>query len=88
MGGKRAVVGSLEARIDLGMNFELTTFFDIGSVQNTQVEGGSDRFRSSVGLGLRYITPIGPMGLLYGYKLNREEGESAGRFHISIGYSF
>ena len=52
------------------------------------MEGGSDRFRSSVGLGLRYITPIGPMGLLYGHKLDREEGESAGRFHLSIGYSF
>ena len=88
VGGKRAIVGSLEARIDLGMNFELTTFFDIGSVQNTLVEDGSDRFRSSIGLGLRYITPIGPMGLLYGHKLDREEGESAGRFHLSIGYSF
>ncbi len=88
VGGKLAVVGSLEARIDLGMNVELTTFFDIGSVQQTLVEDGSDRFRASVGLGLRYITPIGPMGLLYGHKLDREEGESAGRFHLSIGYSF
>ena len=88
IGGKRAIVGSLEARIDLGMNFELTTFFDIGSVQNTPAEDGANQFRSSVGMGLRYITPIGPMGLLYGHKLNREEGESAGRFHLSIGYSF
>ncbi len=88
VGGKTAVVGSLEARIDLGMNVELTTFFDIGSVQQTLVEDGSDRFRASVGLGLHYITPIGPMGLLYGHKLDREEGESAGRFHLSIGYSF
>jgi outer membrane protein insertion porin family len=88
VGGKTALVGSLEARIDLGLNLELTTFFDIGSVQQTLAEGGSDRFRASVGLGLRYITPIGPMGLLYGHKLDREEGESAGRFHLSIGYSF
>ncbi len=88
VGGKTAAVGSLEARIDMGMNWELTAFFDIGSVQQTLVEGGSDRFRPSVGLGLRYITPIGPMGLLYGHKLDREEGESAGRFHLSIGYSF
>jgi outer membrane protein insertion porin family len=88
VGGKTAVVGSLEARIDLGMNVELTTFFDIGSVQQALVEGGSDRFRASVGLGLRYVTPIGPMGLLYGHKLDREEGESAGRLHLSIGYSF
>ncbi|WP_319407230.1 outer membrane protein assembly factor BamA [uncultured Desulfosarcina sp.] len=88
VGGKTAVVGSLEARIDLGMNLELTTFFDIGSVQHTLVEGGSDRFRSSIGIGLRYITPIGPMGLLYGHKLDPDDGESAGRFHLSIGYSF
>ncbi len=88
VGGKTAIVGSLEARIDLGMNIELTTFFDVGSVKDAEVDEGSDRFRASVGLGLRYITPIGPMGLLYGHKLDREEGESAGRFYLSIGYSF
>jgi outer membrane protein insertion porin family len=88
VGGKTAIAGSLEARIDLGMNFELTAFFDIGSVQDALVDEGSDRFRPSVGVGLRYITPIGPMGLLYGHKLDREDGESAGQVHISIGYSF
>jgi outer membrane protein insertion porin family len=88
VGGKTAVVGSLEARIDLGLNWELTTFFDVGSVQDALVDAGADRFRSSIGIGLRYITPIGPMGFLYGHKLNREDGESSGRFHLSIGYSF
>ena len=88
VGGKAAVVGSLEARIDLGANWELTTFFDVGSVQDALVDAGADRFRSSVGFGLRYITPIGPIGFLYGHKLNRDAGESSGRFHLSIGYSF
>ncbi len=88
VGGKTAAVGSLEVRIDLGWNLELTTFFDVGSVKDAEVDEGSDRFRASLGLGLRYITPIGPMGLLYGHKLDREEGESAGRFYLSIGYSF
>jgi outer membrane protein insertion porin family len=88
VGGKTAVNGSLEARIAMGMNLELTTFYDIGSVQDAPAEAGSNRFRSTVGLGLRYITPIGPMGLLYGYKLNREKGEAPGRLYLSIGYSF
>ncbi|WP_155306705.1 outer membrane protein assembly factor BamA [Desulfosarcina widdelii] len=88
LGGQLAMVGSLEVRINLGYNFELAAFFDTGTVRETQEDFGSDNWRSSVGLGLRYITPIGPMGLLYGYKLDREEGESAGRLHVSIGYSF
>ncbi len=88
VGGETAVMGSLEARIDLGMNLELATFFDVGSVQDTLVDGGSDGFRPSVGFGLRYITPIGPIGLLYGHKLDSEPGESSGRVYFSIGYSF
>ena len=88
VGGKTAMVGNLEARIDLGMNLELATFLDTGAVQDALLDEGSDTFRSSVGLGLRYISPIGPIGLVYGHKLNPEEGESSGRFHFSIGYSF
>jgi len=88
VGGKTAIVGSLEARIEMGLNLELTTFFDIGSVQDALVDEGSDRFRPTVGLGLRYITPIGPMGVMYGHLLDRAEGEAAGRFYVSIGYSF
>ena len=88
LGGQTAVSGSLEARIDLGLNFELTTFYDVGKLSDTFDESDSQEFRSAVGLGLRYITPIGPIGLLYGFKLDREEGESSGRFHFSMGYTF
>jgi outer membrane protein insertion porin family len=88
VGGLSALLGSIEARIDLGYNFELTTFYDTGSVADAPDDTGSSTFRSSTGLGLRYITPIGPIGILYGHKLDRREGESAGRFHFSIGYTF
>lgn len=88
VGGKTALSGSIEARIDLGHNVELAPFYDTGSVRHTSDESGSGSFRSSVGIGLRYITPIGPIGLLYGHKLDRRDGESAGRFHFSIGYTF
>lgn len=44
-------------------------------------------YRDSVGIGLRYNTPVGPVSAEYGYKLNRQtqQGESEGRFHFSIG---
>lgn len=88
LGGRQAYSGSLEARIDLGLNFELALFYDIGMIEDAEINVGSDELRSSAGAGLRYITPIGPIGFLYGIKLDRDAGESFGELHFSIGYTF
>ncbi|MFH2219663.1 MAG: outer membrane protein assembly factor BamA [Pseudomonadota bacterium] len=88
VGGRFALSGSLEARVDLGHNLELAGFFDAGRLSKTRAPYGSDEPRFTVGSGLRYITPIGPIGVLYGHKLNRMQGESAGQWYVSIGYSF
>lgn len=88
VGGRTALLGSLEARFDMGMNFELAAFYDTGAVREPLEAAGSSEFRSSAGLALRYITPIGPVGGMYGWKLDRKAGESPGAFHFAIGYSF
>jgi len=88
VGGKTQILGSIEARIDLGKNFEIPLFIDAGSVRDTAVSGSNEGFKYSVGAGIRYMTPVGPVGLLYGYKLNPEDGEDSGRIHFSIGYTF
>lgn len=88
VGGRLSLVGSMEARIEVSHNWETALFYDTGSVRKALVDAGSDIFRSSVGIGLRYVTPIGPMGLLYGYKIHPKEGESPGRFLFSLGYTF
>ena len=88
VGGKTAILGNIEARIDLGPNFELSFFFDTGSIKNAILDQGSDDFRSSVGVGLHYLTQIGPMGVYYGHKLDRKANESAGSFHFTIGFRF
>ncbi len=88
LGGQTSILGSMEARIDLGLNFEFTTFYDVGKLADTFEKSNSSELRSAAGVGLRYITPIGPIGFLYGVKLGKEEGESAGRLHFSLGYTF
>ena len=88
VGGKLMVLGNAEARIDLGSNFEVSFFYDIGYLDNTSGDEGSDNVRYSAGIGFRYVTPVGAVGLAYGHKLNPEPYESAGEFHFSIGYTF
>ncbi|MBU4317607.1 MAG: outer membrane protein assembly factor BamA [Proteobacteria bacterium] len=88
LGGQTTLSSSLEARMDLGRNFELPLFLDMGKISNTVIPGAKRGFRYSVGSGIRYNTPIGPMGLVYGRNLNPGEGEAKGKIHFSIGYSF
>ena len=47
-----------------------------------------ENFRHSVGPGLRYMTPVGPISLDYGFKLDRRHGESIGAVYFSISGTF
>ncbi len=78
----------MEARIDIGNNFELPLFFDAGSLQDPTKSGSDEDFKFTLGSGLRYMTPVGPVGLLYGSRLNPQTGEDSGKIHFSIGYTF
>ena len=94
VGGRTSINATLEARIELPANFELNCFFDSGRIDEIDPDLDSASaldardFRSSLGVGFRYITPIGPVGILYGHKLNPEAGEDNGRIHVSVGYTF
>jgi outer membrane protein insertion porin family len=90
VGGRLALAASVEARYEVTPAWELTLFVDAGSLGQTLsgVDDEDDSWQWTSGLGLRYLTPIGPIGLLYGHKLNPRPGESNGQFHFSIGYTF
>jgi outer membrane protein insertion porin family len=47
-----------------------------------------DEVLGSIGLGLRYQSPIGPVRLEYGHNLNPRPGDPAGTLHFSIGFPF
>ena len=49
---------------------------------------GLGDLRESAGAGLRFETPIGPIRLEYGWKLDRREGASDGEAHLAIGAVF
>jgi outer membrane protein insertion porin family len=86
-GGNVFALTNLELRFNMGKGFGLVTFVDGGEVWQTFDEVDGD-LKYTTGAGLRYNTPVGPVRLDYGYKLNREPDESIGEFHFSFGHAF
>ena len=44
--------------------------------------------RWGAGLGLHYLTPVGPFRLEYGFRLDRKRNEETGALSFSVGYPF
>ncbi len=86
-GGNIFVLTNGEFRIPLGKGFGLVTFVDAGNVWQL-IEDINDRLKFTTGVGLRYKTPVGPIRVDYGHKMNREKGESSGEVHFSFGHAF
>jgi len=64
-------------------------FFDAGNVYNNDEDFDPSDLRKSVGSGLRWYSPMGPMRIEYGYTLDPEEGESrGGRWEFTMGGAF
>lgn len=61
-------------------------FFDTGNVYKGDID--LTDMRRSVGAGIRWLSPIAPIRVEYGYILDRREGESAGQVEFTLGGVF
>jgi outer membrane protein insertion porin family len=87
-GGDVFLLANLEWRVPVYKGLGVVLFTDLGNVFRAIDDLTPGQIKGSVGLGLRYRTPIGPIRLDYGHKLEPERGEASGRFHFSIGQAF
>jgi outer membrane protein insertion porin family len=62
-------------------------FFDAGNAF-IEMDNWKSTARRSVGLGMRWRSPMGPLRLEYGIKLDKRPGESSGQFEFNVGGSF
>lgn len=88
IGGDFAASASAEVRVPLVKGFAAAFFSDAGGVFLLSDSLSMHEVRKSAGFGLRYTTPVGPLSLDYGIKLDRRSGESFGEFHFSVGAAF
>jgi outer membrane protein insertion porin family len=95
LGGTQTLLMNFEAQYPFTKSLRGILFYDRGNVYGTgpDISGTSENFefgkmRQSVGTGIRFISPFGPIGVSYGVKTDRRDGERVGEFHFSAGSSF
>jgi outer membrane protein insertion porin family len=73
IGGNVMLLTNIEARIALPAHLGLVFFLDGGNVWTTASTVNLTEMKFSVGTGIRYNTPVGPLRLDWGFKLRRED---------------
>ena len=96
LGGNLYYVGSAELRFPLGLPDELRifgrTFVDAGSLRDIDVSGPtldeSNGLRVAGGVGLSWLSPLGPLSIDLAQAVRKEEGDKTEVFRLSFGTRF
>jgi outer membrane protein insertion porin family len=97
IGGSRMMVGNIELTFPLpGTGYDRTlrvfTFLDGGNVWGDPGQGGtttgSNGLRYGYGMGLAWISPIGPLKLSLGFPVQKHPGDQYQKFQFQIGTAF
>jgi len=88
VGGTGLVLFNLEYRFPLFGALGGTVFYDAGNVWADWRDLDPADLKGGAGLGLRYLSPIGPLRLDFGWKLDREPGEQDWAVSVSFGNPF
>ncbi len=87
IGGKKMFSTSLEASIPLikSSNMRLTFFLDYGGIGDSQF---TDITRMATGAAIEWISPMGPLQLVFSRPLNDKPGDRTASFEFSVGTRF
>ena len=89
LGGRSLLAASAEMRFRTRGNFGWAFFYDVGNVYGTNLPKLQIRQLQSVGMGIRYATPIGPLRFDIAVPLNpRAHIDPRMQIFFSIGQSF
>jgi outer membrane protein insertion porin family len=92
-GGNAMMIFNFETRAPYWKNLQPVWFLDAGNVFKRVSGIRLDELRVASGIGFRYRSPIGPLRIDWGWKLNTHLLQTGGRersnvLHISLGQAF
>jgi len=91
VGGTQLAIFNSELRVPLPIKkgLSLATFYDGGNVFHPiGFQRFTQQYTNSVGIGLRYATPVGPIRIDIGHNLNGIAGIKATQIFITLGQAF
>ena len=91
VGGNMLAIFNSEARFPIPLKSGLggVAFYDGGNVySNINFRQFADKFTHTVGLGIRYQTPVGPVRIDFGHRLTAVPGVKANEYFVTLGQSF
>ncbi len=97
LGGDALAIFNFELRYPFSRRFTLVPFYDLGNVFRKASDFRFSGMTNTVGFGIRFSTPVGPIGVDYGYLLDPPSFVTAsggvirqkqGVIHIRFGQSF
>jgi outer membrane protein assembly factor BamA len=91
VGGRQLFIWNSEARFPLGVMKALggVVFYDGGNVYSAiNLRNFADNYSNTIGVGLRYATPVGPVRFDIGKDLNPVPGIKSIQYFITLGQAF
>jgi outer membrane protein insertion porin family len=91
VGGRQLFILNSEARFPLHISKALggVVFYDGGNVYSAiNLHNFANNYSNTVGIGLRYATPVGPIRIDVGRNLNPVSGIGATQYYITLGQAF
>ena len=79
---------SAELRFRVTDTIGIVPFIDAGAAYEDAIPDFSEDISVGVGLGLRYLTPLGPLRFDVAVPLNRDHGGDSFAFYVGLGQSF
>ncbi|MGA9393290.1 MAG: POTRA domain-containing protein [Candidatus Sulfotelmatobacter sp.] len=91
LGGRQLFIANSEVRFPLRVmkNLGGVVFYDGGNVYSAiNFNNFASNYTNTVGIGLRYATPVGPIRIDLGHNLNPVPGINPTQYYITLGQAF